>query len=115
MDEKKNSIVVIWTSRDRDVALEVVFPYTLNSKLREWWKDITLVVWGPSTKLLSHDIELQEYIKKIKESGVTIEACKACADHYGLSGKIAELGINVRYMGEATTEYIKEGRSIITY
>ncbi|MBW1613892.1 MAG: hypothetical protein JRJ57_07955 [Deltaproteobacteria bacterium] len=52
MDEKKNSIVVIWTSRDRDVAIEVVFPYTLNSKLREWWKDTTLVVWGPSTKLL---------------------------------------------------------------
>lgn len=114
MDEKKNSIVVIWTSRDRDVALEVAFPYILNSKLREWWEDITLVVWGPSTKLLSNDIELQNYIKK-RESGVTIEACKACADHYGLSGKIEELGINVRYMGEATTEYIKEGRSIITY
>jgi len=115
MDEKKNSIVVIWTSKDRDVALEVVFPYTLNSKLREWWNEVTLVVWGPSTKLLSHDIELQKYIKKIRESGVVLEACKACADNYGVSSKMEELGINVRYMGEATTGYIKEGRSIITY
>ena len=66
MDEKRNSIVVIWTSRDRDIALEVVFLMSLNQNWKNGRADITLVVCGPSTKLLSHDIELKNYIRKLK-------------------------------------------------
>jgi hypothetical protein len=115
MTEGKDSIVVVWTSGERDVALEVAFPYTLNSKVRNWWEDVTLVVWGPSTQLVCHDLEIQAYLEKIKEAGITIECCKACADRYGLSEKVQSLGIHVKYMGEPTTKYLKEGRHILTY
>jgi hypothetical protein len=46
-------LVIVWTSGDREVALKMVFMYTLNAKTRAWWDDITLVVWGPSAKLLT--------------------------------------------------------------
>jgi len=85
----------------------------LNSRRFGWWDDITLVVWGPSAKLLAEDQELQEYILKIKEAGVDLKACKACADMYGVSEKLEELGITVKYMGELT-DYIKEGRHLLT-
>ena len=114
-EEENNSIVVYWTSRDADVARELVFPYVLNSKLRGWWGDVTLVVWGPSQLTLCETEDLREHIELIVESKVKVEACKACSDHYGVSRKLAELGIEVKYMGVLTTEYLKSGRKILTF
>jgi hypothetical protein len=59
MSENKDQCVIVWTSGDREVALKMVFMYARNAKLKGWWKDVTLVVWGPSAKLLSQDEELQ--------------------------------------------------------
>jgi hypothetical protein len=112
--KNQDKLVVLWTSGDREVALKMVFMYTLNSKKFGWWEDITLVVWGPSAKLLAEDKELQDYIKKIKEAGVVFKAFKGCADLYGFSKKLEDLGIIVKYMGELTN-YIKEGRNILTF
>lgn len=107
-------LVIIWTSGDREVALKMVFLYTINSKRFKWWDDITLIVWGPSTKLLTEDKELQEKMKKILDAGVVVKACKACADEYGVSESIEKLGIEVKYVSEVTT-YIKEGRHVLTF
>ncbi len=65
----------------------MVFMYTLNAKAQDWWKEVTLVVWGPSAKLLAQDEELQTEIKKMKNAGVTLLACKACADSYWCIGE----------------------------
>ena len=110
-----DKLIVLWTSGDKEVALKMVFMYTLNSKLKKWWKDVTLIVWGPSSKLLSNDIELQEYLAKIKEAGVKLKACKACSDSYGVSEKLEKLGIEVIHMGEPLTHFIKEDYKIITF
>jgi len=89
--------------------------YTLNAKIRGWWKEVCLIVWGPSSRLLSKDAELQEYIVKIKEAGVELEACKACSDNYGVSNVLEELGIDVKYMGEPFTGYLKESYKVVTF
>ncbi len=110
-----DKLVVLWTSGDREVAINMVFMYTLNSKLRKWWEDVCLIVWGPSSKLLAEDTELQDYITKIREAGVDIAACKACADNYGVSGNLEKLGIDVKYIGEPFTQLLKENHKIITF
>lgn len=114
MTESNEKLVILWTSGDREVALKMLFMYTYNAKKNGWWDDITLVVWGPSAKLLSEDSELQEYMKKIMETGVAVRACKGCADQYGVSEKLEELGITVIYIGKEFTDYIKEGHRILT-
>ena len=113
MSNGKKSLVVLWTSGDREVALKMVFMYTLNSKLRGWWEEVILIVWGPSAKLLSQDEELQEKIGQIKEAGVVLEACKACADLYGVSPDLEALGIEVKYMGTPLSDYLKEDRAVL--
>jgi len=108
-------LVVIWTSGDREVAFKMVFMYTLNCKRHGWWDDVTLIVWGPSAKTLSEDKELQDEIKKIIDAGVKVRACKGCSDQYGVSEKLEELGVTVLYIGKELTDYIKEGRHILTF
>jgi hypothetical protein len=107
-------LVIIWSSADRDVALYMVFMYTSTSKQLGMWDDITLVVWGPSAKLLAEDEMLQVHIKNMIDAGVVVKACKLCSDHYGVSYKLENLGIIVKYMKELT-DYIKEGRNILTF
>jgi len=114
MDDNKK-LVIVWSSGDREVALKMVFMYALNSKLNGWWDDITLIIWGPSSDLLSQDYELQEYLNRIKKAGIVVEACKACTDMSRVSDRLQQLGVDVKYIGEAFTAYIKEGRKIITF
>lgn len=104
---KPSELVVLWTTGDREVALKMVFMYTLNSKLKGWWKDVTFIVWGSSSKLISLDTELQAHLLKMKEAGVKLMACKACADMYGVSDDLEKLGIDVKYMGQPVTEFLK--------
>jgi hypothetical protein len=110
-----SKLMVLWTSGDRDVALKMVYMYTYNAKKNNWWDEVRFVIWGPSSLLLSVDKELQDYIKKMKEEGVVIEACKACADMYGVSDKLTELGIDVKYMGKPVTDMLKSGWISMTF
>ncbi len=98
---------VLWTSGDRDVALKMVFMYTLYAKQQGWWDEIQLIVWGPSSKLLTEDAELQQEVGKMQEAGVEVVACKACADSYGISDQLEALGIEVKYVGVQLTEMLK--------
>ena len=113
---KPSELVVLWTSGDREVALKMVFMYTLNSKLKGWWKEVTFIVWGCSSKLISVDTELQAYLFKMKEAGVKLMACLACADMYGVSDDLEKLGIEVKYMGQPLTEFLKnDNYKVITF
>ncbi len=109
------SMVVIWSSGDREVAKKMVFMYTKNSKLKGWWGRVRLVVWGPSSQLLSTDLELQEELEDLKAAGVELQACKACADLYGVTDKLKSLGIEVIYMGAPLTEMLKTGWTFLTF
>ncbi len=113
MGGKSDELIVLWTSGDREVALKMVFMYTLNSKLRGWWKEVTLIVWGPSSKLISVDTELQDYLSKMKKTGVKLLAWKTCSDLYGVSDDLEKLGIEVKKMGVPLTELIKGDCKII--
>ncbi len=106
-NHSEGDLVVLWTSGDREVAEKMVFLYVLNAKKYDWFKNITVVVWGPSAKLLSEDDELQDKLSEMKDLGVEFKACKACADMYMVAPKLEELGIEVIYIGKELTDYIK--------
>lgn len=108
-------LVVLWTSSDTEVAKKMVFMYTYNSIRFEWWEDVTLLIWGPSQKLLTEDKELQDYLGKMKEVGIKLLACKACADLYGIEDQLKKLGVEVRYTGQDLTDFISDkGYHLIT-
>lgn len=107
--------LIVWTSGDREVALKMVFMYTLNCQKGGWMDKVRLLVWGPADKLLVEDPELQKYLATLKEAGVELYACKACADMYGVADKLSALGINVMYTGTMLADLQKEGWHVLTF
>ena len=110
-----DKLVVIWSTNDRETALSNVFMYTRNSKLKGWWGEVRLVVWGPSAKLLAVDKELQDNLISLKEAGVELQACQRCAEMYDVVNELEDLEISVILMGAPLTEMLKEGWTVLTY
>ena len=108
-------LAVIWSSADPEVANKVCFMYTHNAKRAKWFDEVTLIVWGPSAKLLATNKDLQAEIKSMRADGVKIQACQACSDSYGVSDQLRSLGIEVKYMGKPLTDILKQGWKVLTF
>jgi hypothetical protein len=108
-------LAVLWTSGDPEVALNVAFMYTHNARARGWFDEVTLIVWGPSARLLAENEELQARVREMGDAGVEFVACKACADGYGVSEALERLGIEVKYMGVPLTEMLKGDWEVVSF
>lgn len=113
--DSASRLAVLWTSGDREVALKVAFMYTEAAGTRGWFDEVHLIVWGPSSKLLSEDTELQADVARMQEAGIEVVACRACADAYGVTTALEALGIEVKYMGQPLTRMLKEDWEVLTF
>ncbi len=105
---------ILWTTDNKDTVLNMLVMFSTNSRINGWWQKVNLIIWGASAKLVGTDIQIQTEVLEMLNHGISIEACKACCDNLGVTDKLTELGVNVRYMGEALTGYIKSGENILT-
>jgi hypothetical protein len=114
-DSGPDELVVLWTSDDPYVAERVAFMYTHAAKTAGWFGDVNLIIWGPSAKLTAENIKIQEKLGEMKEDGVVIEACIACANAYGVTDKLRQLGFEVKPMGKPLTDFLKNGSKVLTF
>ncbi|HBB90452.1 MAG TPA: DsrE family protein [Bacteroidales bacterium] len=110
-----DTLVVVWTSGDPEVAEKVCFMYAHNAKKQKWFSEVVLITWGPSAKLASENRMIQEKLAAMKKDGVILQACIACANMYGVAPKLKELGMDVRGMGVPLTAYLKSNKRVITF
>jgi hypothetical protein len=61
------------------------------------------------------DLELQEELEDLKAAAVELQACKACADLYGVTDKLKSQGIEVIYISALLTEMLKTGWTCLTF
>ncbi len=114
MPDKKNSLYVLWTTADLVTVEKMVFMYTLNAKIQGWFDEVTLVVWGASTKLLAENAKLQQQVEEMKSAGIRIEACKACADQLEATEALEACQVEVKYWGVPLTEVLKSQANLMT-
>jgi hypothetical protein len=114
-DAAKGHLVLLWSSRDADVASKMVMPYARNSRAQGWWEAVTLIIWGPSVKTLCGDAALITELKDLMDAGVMVESCQACDENYGLAEKMRSLGIDQKYMGQPLSAHIRSGANILTF
>ena len=111
----ESRVVVVWSSGDAEVAHRVCLMYTNAAKTAGWFDEVKLVVWGPSARLLAGDKDLQAKIKKMMSDGIVVEACVVCADSYGVSERIRQMGIEVKPMGKPLSDMLKDNWKVLTF
>jgi hypothetical protein len=105
---------ILWTTDNRETLFRMLAMYAINAKINTWWEQVNVIIWGPSAKLVKIDPQVQTEILEILANGVTVEACKDCADQYEATEVLIRLGVNVRFMGKPLTDYIKAGEKILS-
>ena len=105
---KCDKLAILWVSGDREAALNMVSMYTLKSNSETWWKECKLISWGPSNKLIADDPDVRLMLTQILDTGVQIEACKRCAEGYGIEDALETMGVEIKFMGEPFTQYLQD-------
>jgi hypothetical protein len=114
-DSPADTLVVLWSSGDPEVAEKACLMYAHAAKKYKWFKEVILVVWGPSEKLLAENSNLKEKVAAMKKEGVKVEACVACSNMYGVTNELKVCEVDVKGMGVPLTRYLKRGYRIVSY
>lgn len=110
----KNKLNILWTTNNKDTVLNMLSMYTINAIHRGWWREINVILWGASVKLVASDPQVQTEVLEMLQMGISIEACRDCCESFNVTSPIEKLGIVVKYMGESLTEYLKNDERIVT-
>ena len=110
----KQNLYVLWTNDNVITSDKMVFMYTTNSMLNNWWDEVTVVIWGATAKLAAENDTIKEKIRLAKHAGVKFIACKACADQLGVTDALCAMGVDVVYWGKGLTEVIQGEDKLIT-
>jgi hypothetical protein len=110
-----DTLVVLWSSGDPDVAEKACLMYAHAAKKYNWFKEVILIVWGPSEKLLAENSKLKDKIASMKKDGIIIEACIACSNMYGVTNDLKVCEVDVKGMGVPLTHYLKRGYKVVSY
>ncbi len=112
--QENNTLSILWTNDNIITSEKMVFMYGINAKRNDWWKEVTIIVWGAPVKLVSENVEIQALINEAQLEGVNITACKACSDQLGVTEILEGLNIEVKYWGEPLTRILKSKETLIT-
>jgi hypothetical protein len=110
-----DTLVVLWSSGDAEVAEKACLMYTSAAKKFKWFNEVILVVWGPSEKLLAENAVLKGKVAALEKSGVIVQACIACSNMYGVTDTLKVCQVDVKGMGVPLTKYLKRGYRVVSY
>lgn len=105
---------ILWTTDNKDTAMNMVLLYAHNAKIQGWMEEVTVLVWGASQKLINEDKEIQEKIKTMINDGVKVVACLKCADNMDIKDGLEACNIDVFYTGTYLSEWIQSKETIIS-
>lgn len=110
----KTHLFILWTNDNLITSDKMVLMYAVNSLIHDWWKNVTLIIWGATAKLVSENSQIQEKIREALDAGVHVTACRACADQLGVTDTLKKLNIEVKYWGAPLTEVLRNGETLLT-
>jgi len=113
-DANHDHLVIVWTSDDPYTAERMVLMYAHASKTAGWFDEVTLIIWGPSAKMVAENIKIQEKLKAMQQDGVEIRACIVCANMYEVTEELKAMGFDVQGMGKPLTDYLKSGAKVLS-
>ena len=107
-------LYILWTNDNLDTSQHMVFMYAINSMMKGWWDEVTVIIWGPTAKLVAENKRIQERMEVARHVGVKFSACVACARELGVESDLKKLGLDVIPWGPPLTELLQNGEKLIT-
>ncbi len=105
----RDKVLIIISSGEREKAITGLM-YATNALRYAWMREVKVVIFGPSQRLSLNDKEVQGYLRELTgELGSVPFACKYIAEQEGFSQALAELGLDVVYVGTVISDHIKQG------
>ena len=83
----KNELMIVWTTSNRDTILNMICLYALNAKLKGWFDEVTVLVWGASQQVLSEDNEIRETVIRDRNGDALDSVIAAIFDIICTSGR----------------------------
>ncbi len=114
-DASADKLVIVWTSDNPYTAERMVLMYAHAAKTSSWFEEVTLIIWGPSAKMVAENTKLQEKLKLMQDDGVEIRACIVCANMYEVTEELKAMGFDVKGMGKPLTDYLKSDAKVLTF
>ena len=65
-----NKINILWTTDNKDTVFNMLSMYAINSKKREWWQEVNVIIWGASVKLVGNDTQIQTEVLEMLGQGL---------------------------------------------
>lgn len=101
------SVTILWSSGDPDVFHNCILPYSAYSCEKHCWKDVTLIMWGPSVRLLSENVDLQVDLGELISKGLKVKACEIAAQRYHVKNQLERIGVEVKSVSDEVTQGLK--------
>lgn len=110
----QNTLYILWTNDNLDTTRHMVMMYATNAKLRGWWQEVKVIIWGATAKLVAHNGEVQRYMELARRAGVSFSACISCAQELGVTKELEALAIEMIPWGEPLTQLLKNNEKLLT-
>lgn len=98
-----NKLTIVWLSVDKQAAIDMALLYARDSILNGWWREIELILWGPTVETAAENDAVKQEIEILSSLGADIKACYSCAARYGTVEKLRAMNVEVDGMGEHLT------------
>lgn len=56
----KNELLIVWSTDNKETILNLICLYAHNAKIKGWFDEVTILVWGASQQVLCEDFEIKK-------------------------------------------------------
>lgn len=104
-----SKLIVIWTTNNKALVVNMLVLYAVNSKMRGKYKEINVIVKGILAKqLVLDDSQVQREVLRMMNLGIDVNAGMACNDALEVTERLGRLGIETIYINKSLTDYNKK-------
>jgi hypothetical protein len=106
-EQAMRKVCILWKTGNRIDIETMVLPYIQNSKVKGWWDEVEVIIWGDSQQTIANEPDYQKAVRNMIEEGIVVFACKACADKLCVTELLQGLKVDVQYTGKLLSEFYK--------
>ena len=111
--QNQNNLHILWSNDNQHTSQFLVFFYATQSKVHKHWENVTVILWGAPVKTITENKVLQEELHLAKLAGVHFSACTSCANKFGVTEQLQELGVEIFPWTEPFTQLVKQNAPIV--